>query len=424
MNARTAPRWCVLNWGLGVDSTAILLRIFQYLAHWERQGLTPAERDVALGLLLDLPGVTLERSVVIVAMTGSESPITGQLAQAYILPRLSRWGIRLVQIARAGPYQEDGVTILDDSRHPTELHMAGDFTLFTEMVRAGTIPQLGGERRCSMKAKGVPGDETIATVTRGERYWQIMGYELDEKKRCTKDTASNDDRRTGVYPLATSWGWTREICERFIHQQLGVWWPKSACTFCVFALSNKAGRARVLAMFAHDPELAYEALVMEQISVALNPTQTLLRDGTLYDLMATTPGQRPALELFEQRLNAMPWALVEVRRAMDAKNRDPHKRGTSARDLLIHSTGSRADIDAALSNAADLRGEAIDRTDGRYPRVWIRRRQTLYPTTEHLLTIAPALVVNKTAPAFPKLWFRITGDDDSGQLSIFDEQPD
>jgi hypothetical protein len=37
--------------------------------------------------------------------------------------------------------------MLDDSRTPAALHLAGDFTLFVEMVRAGTLPQLGGVRK-------------------------------------------------------------------------------------------------------------------------------------------------------------------------------------------------------------------------------------------------------------------------------------
>jgi hypothetical protein len=359
----------------------------------------------------------MERCAVIVAMTGSEWPLTGELAQAYILPRLARFGIRLIQVARSGHLKEDGYTVLDDSRAPSELHMRGDFTLFMEMVRAGTIPQLGGARKCSQKAKGYPLDWMIAKVTNGAPFYQIMGFEANEASRCLKDAkASKNPMRAGVYPL-TTWdmpaapgrqGWTREVCEQFIFDALGIWWPKSACTFCVYALVTKAGQARVLEGFARAPELAYEPLVMEQIAVALNPTQTLLANQALYDLMAATPGQERALAMFEQRLDHMQWALVQTRRAMDAKDGDANLRGATARALTIHGTGSRSAMKARLFTAGALLGHAdVDRRQARYPRVWLNERMATYPTTDHLLTIVPALVADKIAPAFPNLWPRV-----------------
>ncbi|WP_277814105.1 hypothetical protein [Rhodococcus opacus] len=41
------------------------------------------------------------------------------------------------------------MVVLDDSRSPTRLYIEGAFTLYDEMVEAGTIPQSGGARMCS-----------------------------------------------------------------------------------------------------------------------------------------------------------------------------------------------------------------------------------------------------------------------------------
>ncbi|MGI5171483.1 hypothetical protein ACQEU3_44770 [Spirillospora sp. CA-253888] len=51
-------------------------------------------------------------------------------------------------------------------------------------------------------------------------------------------------------------------------------------------MANRAGRERVLADFAADLALAWEPLVLETAAQALNPAQTLIRDGSLRKLSA------------------------------------------------------------------------------------------------------------------------------------------
>jgi hypothetical protein len=72
----------VLSYGLGVDSTAILMR-------WV---LEPASRPCPL-----------ECITVITAMTGDEFENTGDDDSTHILPLLREQGIRYVQVARRGP---------------------------------------------------------------------------------------------------------------------------------------------------------------------------------------------------------------------------------------------------------------------------------------------------------------------------------
>src|SRR5262245_42205163 len=101
----------ILNYGLGVDSTAILTR---WLAE-------PASRDF-----------DLSRLTVVTAMTGDEFADTTALVERHVLPRLRATGVRYVQVARATGAKADGVAVLDDSRTPLRLHSEGAYKLSDE----------------------------------------------------------------------------------------------------------------------------------------------------------------------------------------------------------------------------------------------------------------------------------------------------
>ena len=220
-----------LSYGLGADSTAVLLR-------WLSE---PETRPCDLADLL-----------VVTAMTGDEWAVTGRLVTRHILPRLRAYEIRYAQVARAGPVQADGVAVLDDSRRPRQLHLAGAFRLSDELRAAGTVPQVAGVRKCSLKAKGWPIDQFLARATGGRPYLHVMGYEAGEVSRARRDATYDTATRTGSYPLI-AWGWDRAACERYIRSVTGADWPKSACSYCPYALCSADGRARVLAAFAADP---------------------------------------------------------------------------------------------------------------------------------------------------------------------------
>ena len=149
----------------------------------------------------------------------------------HLLPLFREYGVRYAQIARAGMTETDGIAVLDDSREPRQMHLRGPVSLSQEMVRAGTVPQVGGQRKCSLKWKGWPIDQFLAREMPGS-YVQVMGYEAGERKRADKDKKANSDRRTGRYPLIEM-GWDRFACQEYIRAQLGVTWPKSACVYCL-----------------------------------------------------------------------------------------------------------------------------------------------------------------------------------------------
>lgn len=118
----------VLSYGLGEDSTAILLR-------WIAD---PTSRDF-----------DLQDLAVVVAMTGSEWDSTRMAVEEHILPQVAAAGIRFIQVARGQRHVTtagDGVVVLSDSRTPTRLYIEGGYSLYQEMTEAGTVPQSGGAR--------------------------------------------------------------------------------------------------------------------------------------------------------------------------------------------------------------------------------------------------------------------------------------
>lgn len=370
-----APR-VVLSYGLGVDSTAILLR-------WIHE---PASRDFALDEIL-----------VVTAMTGNEWAGTIALAEQHILPLLRAHSIRYAQVARASASQTDGIAILDDSLSPVRVHGQGAYTLGEELLTAGTIPQRGGARLCSAKAKGFPLDRFIATATAGRPFRHVMGFEANEERRAIRDATYNTGVRTGEYPLL-DWGWDRQDCIDYIESLLGITWPKSACVYCPFAWTSAAGRIAATARFEAHPDEAAAAMLLEYVAVALNPTQTLTDLGPLWTL--TGPAAAAA---FTQHLESCEHAVYEVRRVFRAAADDPTKAANSARSVRALATGTRPQMIEQLAALAQAHQRAVE-IDGPVQRVVILPRPQVYPGVEHLLVLAPAVVADKQLPHFEQWW--------------------
>ena len=364
----------VLSWGLGRDSTALLLR-------WITE---PATRPCPLRDLL-----------LITAQTGDEWPATGELVTRYMLPLLREHAIRWVQVARRGPKQEEGVAILADTRSPARVYLDGAYTLGDEMTAAGTIPQSGGRRTCSLKAKGWPIDTFLAAELGDATYTHVMGFEAGEAGRPVRDARYNTEQRTGTYPLL-DWGWTGTGCEDYIEQHLGTRWLKSACVYCPFALQSRDGRDRVMPLYRQAPALAARGLIMEHLAVSLNPRQGLAGGKRLSELLAREPGQEATLAEFRRQLDGMDWNLYEMRRAMRA----PAK---GSRCLQILDSGGQADMTAALHRRAATEGLLVVR-EGGIERAWRRRRGIGFPDAEWLYVAAPAGAEDKTGRGFAAAW--------------------
>jgi hypothetical protein len=378
----------VFSYGLGADSTAILLRwLFE-----------PSSRDFAL-----------EDLVVVTAMTGDEWPVTGQLVEQHVLPLLRRHGARYIQAARGQRHVTkagDGVVVLDDSTAPGVLFIEGLYRLSDEMFEAGTVPQTGGARLCSVHAKGDVLDPIIAAVTDGEPYRHVLGFEANELGRIRRDRRYDTETRTGVYPLL-DWGWDRAACIRFIAERTGVpIWPKSACTFCPFALCTRDGLAATLTRYAQeDPAAGATALLMEHAALAFNPRQGLIAGDRLVDqLRAGVDRYAAVLDAFEARLEATPHAVYEVRRVYRPAAADPARVANAARCLQRHAVGTRAEMRGALDDVAASHGAAVVVGADGIARVYLERRHGSAPGVERFLVVAPARAGEKAHQSF-QAWY-------------------
>jgi hypothetical protein len=290
----------ILSYGLGVDSTAILLR-------WITE---PSSRDFELSDL-----------IVLTAMTGDEWDFTGQAVEDHILPLMREHGIRYIQIARGGATKDQGITVLSDTNAPTQLFLKGDWKLSDELLTSATVPQSGNNRLCSIKAKGEPLDATIARILGADtKFRHVMGFEAEEGKRAKEDTEKgNSAVRTGEYPLI-AWGWDRAKCEEFIFSVTGVKWEKSACVFCPFAFNGKKNSCgvtsteRILGMYRQYPEAAAHALFVEHVSLLFNENQPLLTSGKSLRDRIVEDGNQAALDALEAKLDATPHAIYHLRR--------------------------------------------------------------------------------------------------------------
>ncbi len=385
----------ILSWGMGVESTAILVR-------WL---LEPETRPCALDELL-----------VLTAQTGDEYEDTGVLCERYILPLLRTERIRFVEVARRGHLEQEGIVVLADSRSPRCMHMDGAYKLSNELRAAGTVPQFGGEHRCSLKFKAF----VIETWLR-ERFQyparHAFGYSLEEPKRVAKseqamadrvafgfsadelgraDRAANYDRpnRTGFYPLI-EWGWTRQMCVDYLFSKLGVLWEKSACVYCPF---NQLGPDALRRHKQHPAQVA-EALQLELVSLTLNPRGTLYKKQSLYEY-ADQSGNVEAIAAFEEKLARQSWRVYRVRRIYGAK-KDANgqlltERKGQALRAVEHVSGEVARPEAMrlLEKKADQIGAALEYKRG-ISYLYQRRAGLLYPTREEYFVAGPAVVDEK-----------------------------
>lgn len=329
----------ILSYGMGVESSAILTR-------WILEPETcPCE-------LSDL--------VVVTAQTGDEFPDTGVLVETYLLPLLRQHHIRFVQLARHGHLEADGITVLDDTHEPHRVYLEGDYKLSDELRNNGTIPQASGVHRCALKFKawvieqwlaknlcasdfkhaiGYNAEETrriekseYAFAAREIREVRMgFGFNVDEKRRIEQaneydglrgsaskvaDDESHPITRTAIYPLM-DWGWTRQHCLDYLQKTFGVEWQKSACTYCPYGC-NKQNRSLLVERFRRHPEQTADSLMLEYVSLALNPRSMLYCTKSLYDVVEAG-GITDALSLFRARLEASEWAVYRVRRIFNAK---------------------------------------------------------------------------------------------------------
>jgi len=100
----------IMSNGMGVESQAI----------WEHWIAEPATR----------PFKDWNDLVVVIAQVGEEHrEDTIKNMEERTLPQMRALGVRLVEVARKGHLEEEGIVILQDSRSPERLHPDGCYKL-------------------------------------------------------------------------------------------------------------------------------------------------------------------------------------------------------------------------------------------------------------------------------------------------------
>jgi hypothetical protein len=326
--------------------------------------------------------------------------------------------VRFVQVARHGAKEADGITILSDTRKPDTLYIKGDYKLSDELAASGVVPSYSGPHTCSVKSKAQTIETWLNNHYDNRAFGHAFGYNAEEPKRVEKSEAASRARnvafgfnveelgrvakaqqydhaqRYAFYPLV-EWGWTRQYCLDYIKETLGVIWRKSACVYCPFA-HNKQNLVQLQARHIAHPQQTAEALMLEHMSLALNPRGSLYRAETL-KTMTVRAGNSAALQEFERMQESGSWAIYRVRRIYGAKagSVEP-KKGTVQRAVekeQVFSTQVEA-LDALRAKAH--RGKwPVDVANGLHY-AYVEYRTDSYPSREEYYVVAPARVESKT----------------------------
>ncbi|MEU9891103.1 hypothetical protein [Sphaerisporangium sp. NPDC051011] len=386
----------VLSLGMGVDSVGVLTRFL----------LEPQTRDFDVDDL-----------IVMTAMTGDEFSETAEHMERFVLPLMRHFSVRYVQLSRGGQRAASRYAVLDDSRQPQHMRMAGPWRLRDEQLGNGTVPQFAGNRRtCSIKSKGEPLDWWKEDHLGGRPYQHILGFSAEEGGRILKDSTYASSSRLARFPLA-EWGWTRADTLGYLHEIYSTVWPRSCCVYCPFALSDPEYLAD---RWRKEPEGAALALLMERRSIALNHRATLFSRGSALRF-AIDHQLHHVLALTEELLHGGPWALYDVRRiyhpATDKQTRRhiATKKGTAWRSVKTLAEGTRDQMAGELHRLARTH-RAEPRTDEfAITRAQIRAPDVgRYPTTEQFLSVGPAGVHDKQRKSFAGVWTRLVD-----QTSLF-----
>jgi hypothetical protein len=329
-----------------------------------------------------------------------EFPDTKHCVETYLTPLLRASGIRWVQIARAAQSTSDGFHVLSDTRFAEICYTGGQYRLGQELEAAGTVPEYAhGKRKCSIKSKGDPLDAWIAQELGEQHFRHFLGFNAEEEKRVTRDLSYSSVERQSEYPLL-DWGWTRERTQKYLQSVFHIVWPKSCCTFCPFT----SGREELLRRYRIFPLQAAEAVMLEYVSMALNPRMSLYSGRSLLSSIRVD-GNARVLELFEEMLNGDAWAVYRVRRI--------YFNNSCWRKTEIVARGTREEVSAAIY----LFGDGELNTVTEHLRIMVREKEQgkAFPREEFFVA-SPARAIEKSRPSFDERWAQV--DESEKQLHL------
>ena len=226
-----AGRYCVVAFGAGVNSTAMLVEM-------SKRGIVP--------------------DLILFADTGGERPETYDAVRI-----VSAWCVahgmpEIVTVREPGP------------------------TLEEDCLRRKALPSIAyGFKSCSQRWKARPQDRYLKTwLPDGASYRKAIGYDVGEERRCR---ASDDDRCENWFPLI-DWNLWRDDCEE-ICRAAGLPTNKSACFYC-----PSSRKPEVLQLAKDHPALMARAAAMES-NAELTLIKGLGRHWSWTDLVASDAAQ-------------------------------------------------------------------------------------------------------------------------------------
>lgn len=210
----------IISYGMGVDSTAMLVGL--------------AQRKIRPDLIL-------------FADLGDENPETYEYMET-----ISRWlAFRGFPPVRTVRYT------------PKRFKNGAYSSLFGNCWQNRTLPSLAfGRKSCSNKWKIAPMDREVRReyadhFAAGGHVIRAIGYDAGPKDSCRGGNITDSAKFHYWYPLR-DWGWARERCKWEIQKACLPVPRKSACFFCPSTQKHELDR-----LAEHHPELAALAVAME-----------------------------------------------------------------------------------------------------------------------------------------------------------------
>ena len=222
-----------------------------------------------------------------------------------------------------------------------------------------------------------------------------FGFNREEQTRIERTTRYDSPIRESFFPLV-EWAWGREDCLAYLKGVFGIVWQKSACVECPFNAASL--KADAVERHRRHPEQVAEAMLLELLSLALNPRGTLYPNKSLIQITLAS-GDANAVSAFEALLQGSQWSVYWVRRIYHARKTegiaDPSKKGTADRAVeRLHTFSSREEADRCLSLLAVRLGLELETKRGlRY--AYRERTGSEYPAREEFYTVAPSYVQTK-----------------------------
>ncbi|MEM1309392.1 MAG: hypothetical protein AAGF98_07930 [Cyanobacteria bacterium P01_H01_bin.153] len=451
----------ILSYGLGADSTALLLK---YL------GETDEER-----------GFPLENLIVITSLVGREWDETIDKVQRFILPLLRQHNILTIQCGRMSDYSADGWIIYECSHRPQHIYQDVaqrlGWTLDRHLLRNGIVPQRRkGARTCTLRFKGEVIDAIVrhlfavspmatykreigynadegGRANRSEGYSSggveptyHVGYNADETKRAKTDRSMgqgytyeigyNADEESRIsaevstwrkqvfsFPLITKYRMGRTAVDEFnivtIMAHYGVsrneaQIRKSSCTDCPFSCSS-GGRPLLLKSYWTQPKEGANAAFIEQNALALNPTQFLYSTKFTVLELLEQDGNTAALQAYQDLISSIDdWAVYAVRRIWRPKG-------------LIRQTdrvfeGTRQACQSLLERIGEATGIKPALVSLSWRVITIERTKEIRPSVEETFIVTPNYPVEKqgriTKEAFALKWKGLTGKRPSTPITL------